>query len=119
MRKLVLSIAALAVTLAAVPAAASASQPCGAVNVVPIAWKVWVSKRGPVTCHRARAITVYIYEGRGYGTPHCVRGHPNCWRNGPYGYTTKRGLPGWRYLTGAGGGAAWRGRSRVAFEWGS
>ena len=116
MRTLLLSIAALAVTLAAVPATASA-KPCGAVNVVPITWKVLVSKRGPVTCHRARAVTVRIYEGRGKRTAHCLPGHPNCARSDSY--MTQRGLPGWRYWTGAGGGAAWRGRSRVVFEWGS
>ena len=102
----------------AAPASASASQPtaCGAIYTKLYSGPktdVWVSKRGPVTCRRARAITANIYGGRGKATWHCVRGHPNCPH--AYSYSTKRALPGWKFWTGPGGGGAWRGRSRIDF----
>jgi hypothetical protein len=98
---------------------ASASQPtdCGSVYTKLYSGPktdVWVSKRRRVTCSRARALTANIYGGRGTVTWHCFRGHPNCPH--AFGYSMKRALPGWKFWTGPGGGSAWRGKSRIDFE---
>ena len=118
MRKIALGTATVVAALTvAGPATASASQPCGAVYTTlygsPQVEEVWVNKRGPVTCGRARAITVSIYGERGKRTWHCLRGHPNCAH--AHSYWTQRGLPGWKFWTGPGGGAARRGQRRVDF----